>query len=170
MHDTLDYFSHDPIFSPVPSQFSDLSGLCCYSFHETFVLPLSHDDGRSMQRVAINHTCDELAEGRHLRLAGFAYMFARAGKDLLFTMGAPRGGKKKKSLANTRVVSLRSLDGTLLSARCHRGLLSWMDNSNRAMRGESASHGLTRSVRDSMGPTARRSRERDPILRKSSRK
>jgi 1,4-alpha-glucan branching enzyme len=130
MHDTLDYFSHDPIFRQYHHNL--LTFRMLYSFHENFVLPLSHDETVHGKGSLINKMPgDDWQKFANLRLL-FAYMFAQPGKKLLF-MGAEFGQYREWSHD-------RSLDWNLLEGPLHRGLQSWMEQLNRAYRGENALH------------------------------
>ena len=112
MHDTLDYFHHEPVHRR--HHHHELTFGLLYAFSENFVLPLSHDEvvhgkgsllgkmpGDQWQRVA------------NLR-ALFAWMWAHPGRPLLF-MGA--------ELAQDREWSHeRSLDWHLLQHGDHAGV------------------------------------------------
>ncbi len=130
MHDTLDYFQHDPIFRQY--HHNSLTFRMLYSFHENFVLPLSHDEvvhgkGSLLSKMP----GDDWQKFANLRLL-FAYMYAQPGKKLLF-MGGEFGQYREWSHD-------RSLDWHLLEGALHRGLQAWMEQLNRAYRGEQALH------------------------------
>ncbi len=130
MHDTLDYFSHNPIYRQY--HHNSLTFRMLYSFHENFVLPLSHDEIVHGKGSLINKMPgDDWQKFANLRLL-FAYMFAQPGKKLLF-MGAEFGQYREWSHD-------RSLDWNLLEGPLHRGLQNWMEQLNRAYRGENALH------------------------------
>jgi 1,4-alpha-glucan branching enzyme len=130
MHDTLDYFQHDPIFRQY--HHNALTFRMLYSFHENFVLPLSHDEVVHGKGSLLNKMPgDDWQKFANLRLL-FAYMFAQPGKKLLF-MGAEFGQYREWSHD-------RSLDWHLLESPLHRGLQAWMEQLNRAYRGEGALH------------------------------
>ncbi len=85
MHDTLTYFSRDPVHRRFHHNQLTFRGL--YAFHENYVLPLSHDEvvhgkGSLLSKMA----GDRWQRFANLRLL-FSYMFAQPGKKLLF-MGA----------------------------------------------------------------------------------
>jgi len=85
MHDTLDYFSFDPIYRRHHHDRLTFRGL--YAFTENYVLPLSHDEvvhgkGSLLRRMA----GDNWQKFANLR-ALLAYMYLLPGKKLLF-MGA----------------------------------------------------------------------------------
>ncbi len=130
MHDTLEYFQHDPIFRQY--HHNALTFRMLYSFHENFVLPLSHDEVVHGKGSLLNKMPgDDWQKFANLRLL-FAYMFAQPGKKLLF-MGAEFGQYREWSHDN-------SLDWHLLESSLHRGLQAWMEQLNRAYRAEGALH------------------------------
>jgi 1,4-alpha-glucan branching enzyme len=88
MHDTLSYFSRDPVHRRFHHNQLTFRGL--YAFHENYVLPLSHDEvvhgkGSLLGKMA----GDRWQKFANLRLL-YSYMFAQPGKKLLF-MGAEMG-------------------------------------------------------------------------------
>jgi 1,4-alpha-glucan branching enzyme len=130
MHDTLEYFRHDPIFRQY--HHNSLTFRMLYSFHENFVLPLSHDEVVHGKGSLLNKMPgDDWQKFANLRLL-FAYMYAQPGKKLLF-MGAEFGQYREWSHD-------RSLDWHLLEGSLHRGLQAWMEQLNRAYRSEEALH------------------------------
>jgi 1,4-alpha-glucan branching enzyme len=130
MHDTLEYFQHDPIFRQY--HHNALTFRMLYSFHENFVLPLSHDEVVHGKGSLLNKMPgDDWQKFANLRLL-FAYMYAQPGKKLLF-MGGEFGQYREWSHD-------RSLDWHLLEGPLHRGLLAWMEQLNRAYRSEGALH------------------------------
>ena len=130
MHDTLDYFSNDPIHRKY--HHNKLTFRMLYSFHENFVLPLSHDEVVHGKGSLINKMPgDDWQKFANLRLL-FAYMFAQPGKKLLF-MGCEFGQYREWSHD-------RSLDWNLLERPLHRGLMSWVEQLNRVYRSESPLH------------------------------
>jgi 1,4-alpha-glucan branching enzyme len=130
MHDTLEYFQHDPIFRQY--HHNALTFRMLYSFHENFVLPLSHDEVVHGKGSLLNKMPgDDWQKFANLRLL-FAYMFAQPGKKLLF-MGAEFGQYREWSHDN-------SLDWHLLEGPLHRGLQTWMEQLNRAYCSEGALH------------------------------
>jgi 1,4-alpha-glucan branching enzyme len=87
-HDTLDYFSHDPIHRKY--QHGKLTFRMVYAFHEHFVLSLSHDDvvygKRSLLEKMPGNDWRKFAQLRLL----YAYMYGMPGKKLMF-MGCEFG-------------------------------------------------------------------------------
>ncbi|MDD3472525.1 MAG: 1,4-alpha-glucan branching protein GlgB [Syntrophaceae bacterium] len=81
MHDTLKYFSKDPIHRSFHQ--NDLTFSMMYAYSENFILPLSHDEvvygkGSLLRKMP----GDEWQKFANLRLL-FAYMFTHPGKKLL---------------------------------------------------------------------------------------
>jgi 1,4-alpha-glucan branching enzyme len=127
MHDTLQYFSQDPIHRQY--HHNKLTFRMLYSFHENFVLPLSHDEVVHGKGSLIGKMPgDEWQKFANLRLL-FAYMFAQPGKKLLF-MGCEFGQVSEWSHD-------RSLDWDVLQYPVHRGLMNWVEQLNRVYRSES---------------------------------
>ena len=82
MHDTLRYFSKDPIYRQY--HHNELTFTFYYGFDERFILPLSHDEvvhmkGSLMTKMPGGHI-EKFANIRAL----FSYMYAHPGKKLLF--------------------------------------------------------------------------------------
>ena len=82
MHDTLAYFSHDPIHRRY--HHNELTFALVYAWTENFLLPLSHDEvvhgkGSLLQKLP-GDRWQQLANLRSL----YAYMWAHPGKKLLF--------------------------------------------------------------------------------------
>jgi 1,4-alpha-glucan branching enzyme len=85
MHDTLQYFSLDPVYRRYHHR--DLTFRMVYAFSENFVLPLSHDEVVYGKRSLIGKMPgDDWKKFANLRLL-FAYMYAQPGKKLIFMGG-----------------------------------------------------------------------------------
>jgi len=85
MHDTLDYFRHDPVYRKY--QHNQLTFSLIYAFNENFVLPLSHDEVVYGKGSLIGKMPgDDWQMFANLR-ALYAYMWAHPGKKLLFMGG-----------------------------------------------------------------------------------
>ena len=112
MHDTLEYFSKDPIHRRY--HHNDLTFGLLYAFSENFVLPLSHDEvvhGKgSLIGKMPGDRWQELANLRAL----YSWMWAHPGKQLLFM-----GGELAQS---SEWGESRSLDWHLLDFDEHRGI------------------------------------------------
>lgn len=85
MHDTLSYFSRDPIFRKYHQ--NQLTFSLMYAFTENFCLSLSHDEVVYGKRSLFSKMPgDDWQKGAGLRLL-FGYMFGHPGKKLLFMGG-----------------------------------------------------------------------------------
>ena len=132
MHDTLKYFQNDPIHRKY--HHNELTFRMLYSFHENFVLPLSHDEVVHGKGSLIGKMPgDEWQHFANLRLL-FAYMYAQPGKKLLF-MG-DEFGQVREWAHDT------SLEWHVLQYQVHRGVQAWMEQLNRFYRSEPAMHVL----------------------------
>jgi len=112
MHDTLLYFSKDPVHRHY--HHNTLTFAMLYAYSENFIMPLSHDEvvhgkGSLLQRMP----GDEWQRFANLR-ALYAYMFTRPGKKLLF-MGSEfaQGGEWRSD---------HSLDWHLTQYPLHKGI------------------------------------------------
>ncbi|MGD0181628.1 MAG: 1,4-alpha-glucan branching protein GlgB [Terriglobales bacterium] len=130
MHDTLEYFEHDPIHRKY--HHNQLTFRMLYSFTENFVLPLSHDEVVHGKGSLIGKMPgDEWQKFANLRLL-FAYMYAQPGKKLLF-MGDEFGQVREWAHDS-------SLDWDVLQYPVHHGLQSWVEQLNRLYAQEPALH------------------------------
>ena len=85
MHDTLDYFSRDPIHRKFHQ--GEITFSVMYAFTENFMLPLSHDEVVHGKGPLIDKMPgDEWQKFANLR-AMYAYMYAHPGTKLLFMGG-----------------------------------------------------------------------------------
>ncbi|HLK87589.1 MAG TPA: 1,4-alpha-glucan branching protein GlgB [Candidatus Binataceae bacterium] len=124
MHDTLDYFSKDPVYRRWHHR--DLTFGLLYAWNENFVLPLSHDEVVYGKRSLLSKMPgDRWRQFANLR-ALYGYMWARPGKKLLF-MGGEFGQWNEWNAEE-------SLDWHLLAGEEHRGLQSMMRELNRLYR------------------------------------
>ncbi len=132
MHDTLQYFSRDPIHRR--RHHGELTFRGIYAFSENFVLPLSHDEVVYGKGSLIGKMPgDEWQKRANLR-ALLGYMYAAPGKKLLF-MGGEIGQWREWSHE-------ASLDWHLLEQDSHRALQRWVRDLNTCYRGEPALHQL----------------------------
>jgi 1,4-alpha-glucan branching enzyme len=132
MHDTLVYFSHDPIHRSYHHNL--LTFRMLYGFMENFVLPLSHDEVvHGKGSLLAKMPGDDWQKFANLRLL-FGYMYAQPGKKLLFMGGEI--GQWREWAHDT------GLDWGLLQWPMHRGLQFWVEMLNRLYRSEVALHEL----------------------------
>jgi len=130
MHDTLKYFQNDPIHRKYHHNL--LTFRMLYSWHENFVLPLSHDEVVHGKGSLIGKMPgDEWQKFANLRLL-FGYMYAQSGKKLLF-MGCEFGQVREWAHDS-------SLEWDVLQYQVHRGVQAWMEQLNRFYRSEPAMH------------------------------
>jgi len=126
MHDTLQYFSQDPIFRKYHHH--NLTFRLLYAFYENFVLPLSHDEvvhgkGSLLDKMP----GDGRQKFANLRLL-LGYMYAQPGKKLLF-MGGELGQWDEWQHE-------RSLDWHLLEYERHGAIQKWVQDLNQLYRTE----------------------------------
>ncbi len=130
MHDTLLYFSKDPVHRRY--HHNDLTFSLLYAFTENFVLVLSHDEVVHGKRALLDKMPgDELQRFANLR-ALYGYMFTHPGKKLLF-MGGEFGQWREWN-------AKESLDWHLLAEESHRKLQRLVAALNRLYRAEPALH------------------------------
>jgi 1,4-alpha-glucan branching enzyme len=132
MHDTLDYFSKDPIFRKY--HHNQLTFSIWYAFFENFVLPLSHDEvtygkGSLIGKMPGN----EWERMANLKLL-FGYMYGHPGKKLLF-MGGEFGQWREW-------VHEESLEWHVLQYPSHQEIQRWVKDLNHLYRIESALYEL----------------------------
>jgi 1,4-alpha-glucan branching enzyme len=130
MHDTLDYFSNDPVHRKYLHNRMTFSML--YAFTENFVLPFSHDEvvhgKRSLMGRMPGDVWQQFANLRCL----YGYMYGHPGKKLLF-MGSEFGQWIEWDHD-------RSLDWHLLDYDTHRGVHRLVEDLNRLYKNERALH------------------------------
>jgi 1,4-alpha-glucan branching enzyme len=132
MHDTLQYFSQDPIHRKY--HHNQLTFRMLYGFTENFVLPLSHDEVVHGKGSLIGKMPgDEWQRFANLRLL-FGYMFGQPGKKLLF-MGDEFGQVREWTHDS-------SLEWDVLQYPVHYGLQNWVEQLNRLYAREPALHEL----------------------------
>ncbi len=130
MHDTLEYFSKDPVHRKYHQ--NQLTFSIWYAFFENFLLPLSHDEvvhGKgSLLHAMPGDDWQKFAGLRSL----FGYMYTHPGKKLLF-MGGEFGQRDEW-------YHERSLDWHLLEFPYHQGLQQWVQDLNHLYTREPALH------------------------------
>ena len=128
MHDTLNYFKHDPIHRQY--HHNEITFSLVYSFTENFMLPLSHDEvvhgkGSLMDRMP----GDEWQRFANMRLL-FGYMFTHPGTQLMF-MGNEFGQTSEWNIE-------RGLEWWLTEHKIHQGLQDWIKALNTFYRSSPA--------------------------------
>jgi 1,4-alpha-glucan branching enzyme len=128
MHDTLEYFSKDPVYRKY--QHNQLTFGLLYAFTENFMMSLSHDEvvhgkGSLLRKMP----GDDWQKFANLRLL-FGYMFGQPGKKLHF-MGGEFGQWDEWNYQT-------SLDWHLLQWEPHQGVQRWMQDLNRTYKNEPA--------------------------------
>ncbi len=132
MHDTLEYMSKEPIHRKY--HHNDLTFRMLYAFHESFVLPLSHDEVVHGKGSLLGKMPgDDWQKFANLRLL-FGYMYAQPAKKLLF-MGGEFGQWQEWKHDE-------SLEWHLLQYVPHAGLQRWVADLNHIYRSEPALHQL----------------------------
>jgi 1,4-alpha-glucan branching enzyme len=132
MHDTLDYFKHDPIHRRY--HHNALTFSLWYAFSENFTLPLSHDEVVYGKRSLISKMPgDRWQQFANLRLL-LGYMWTHPGKKLLF-MGGEFGQWREWTHEG-------QLEWDLAQLPDHAGLQRWVADLNRAYREKPSLHEL----------------------------
>jgi 1,4-alpha-glucan branching enzyme len=132
MHDTLEYISKDPVHRS--HHHNLLTFRMIYAGHENFVLPLSHDEVVHGKGSLLNKMPgDTWQKFANLRLL-LGYMYAQAGKKLLF-MGGEFGQWAEWNHD-------ASLDWHLTQQESHAALQRWVQDLNRLYSAERALYEL----------------------------
>jgi 1,4-alpha-glucan branching enzyme len=132
MHDSLAYFKREPIHRRF--HHNEMTFRMLYALTENFVLPLSHDEVVHLKGSLLSRMPgDDWQKFANLRLL-LAWMWAQAGKKLLF-MGGEIGQWREWNHD-------ASLDWHLLGDPQHSGVQRWVADLNRACREEKALHEL----------------------------
>jgi 1,4-alpha-glucan branching enzyme len=128
MHDTLYYFTRDPVHRKY--HHNQLTFSIWYAFYENFVLPLSHDEAvHGKGSLLGNMPGDDWQKFANLR-ALFGYMYGHPGKKLLF-MGGEFGQWSEWHHDS-------SLDWHLTQYDPHQGVQRWVEDLNRVYRSQPA--------------------------------
>ncbi|WP_437738747.1 1,4-alpha-glucan branching protein GlgB [Sorangium sp. So ce1335] len=112
MHDTLDFFKHEPIHRAF--HYHQLTFGLIYAFSEKFLLPLSHDEVVHLKRALLSKMPGDYWQMLANLRALYGYMWAHPGKKLLF-MGGEFGQFAEWS-------EKTELDWGLLNVPQHAGL------------------------------------------------
>lgn len=132
MHDTLEYYSKDPIYRKY--HHNQLTFSIWYAFSENFVLALSHDEvvyGKGS--LLAKMPGDDWQKRANLRLL-LGYMYLHPGKKLLF-MGGEFGQWNEWYHES-------SLDWHLVHDPRHGGIKQWVSDLNSAYKNQPSLHQL----------------------------
>ncbi|OGV48729.1 MAG: 1,4-alpha-glucan branching enzyme [Lentisphaerae bacterium GWF2_52_8] len=124
MHDTLEYFSKEPIYRSY--HHGTLTFSMLYAFTENFILPLSHDEVVHGKCSILSKMPGDYAQKFANLRALYAYMTAHPGKKLLF-MGGEFGQWIEWNSKN-------GLDWNLLDYPAHHSLQTMLKDLNRLYR------------------------------------
>ncbi|WP_428569788.1 MAG: 1,4-alpha-glucan branching protein GlgB [Solidesulfovibrio sp. DCME] len=128
MHDTLHYFSRDPIFRKY--HHGELTFSIWYAFSENFVLALSHDEVVYGKKSLLSKMPgDDWRRFANLRLL-YGYMFGHPGKKLLFMGGEFGQWQEWNHDAEPQ--------WELLDSPPHQGILQWVADLNHLYRAQTA--------------------------------
>lgn len=128
MHDTLDYFSNDPVFRKY--RHNQLTFSIWYAFSENFILPLSHDEVvHGKGSLFGKMSGDEWQKYANLRLL-YGYLYGHPGKKLLFMGGEIAQWKEWNHD--------ESLEWHVLEYPFHRGVQRWVQDLNQLYKSEPA--------------------------------
>ena len=128
MHDTLLYFSKEPIYRQHHQ--NDITFSLAYAFTENFMLPLSHDEVVYGKRSLLGRMPgDEWQRFANLRLL-YSYMFTHPGTKLLF-QGGEFGQSEEWNFQ-------QSLDWHLIQYKPHQGVQECLKGLNRLYKKEPA--------------------------------
>jgi 1,4-alpha-glucan branching enzyme len=130
MHDTLEYFSNDPIHRKYHA--NNLTFGMLYAFTENFVLPFSHDEVVYGKKSLLNKMPGDMWQKFANLRALYGYFYGHPGKKHLF-MGAEFGQWDEWNFD-------KSLDWHLLQYEQHVKLKKYLTDLNALYRTEAALH------------------------------
>jgi 1,4-alpha-glucan branching enzyme len=128
MHDTLAYFTKDPVYRRF--HHNQLTFSLWYAFTENFILPLSHDEVVHGKGSLIGKMPGDRWQALANLRALYAYMWAHPGKQLIF-MGAEFAQSREWNHD-------RSLDWHLLDYDEHLGIQQFVADLNKVYQGTPA--------------------------------
>ncbi len=124
MHDTLKYFTKEPIHRAY--HHNNLTFSMLYAFSENFVLPLSHDEVVHGKGALLSKMPGDMWQQQASLRTLLSYQWAHPGKNLLF-MGAEFGQWNEWN-------SQKELDWLLLDFPAHSGISVLLRDLNRILR------------------------------------
>jgi 1,4-alpha-glucan branching enzyme len=128
MHDSLEYFAHEPVHRSFHQ--NDLTFRMLYAYDENFILTLSHDEVVHGKGSLINKMPgDEWQQFANLR-ALYGYQYSLPGKKCLF-MGSEFGQRSEWSVD-------QQLEWFVLDHDNHAGMQRWVADLNARYRLESS--------------------------------
>ena len=131
MHDTLGYFSRDPVFRKYHQ--NDLTFAMLYHYHENFVLALSHDEVVHGKRSLMSRMPGDAWRAAANLRSLFGYQWLFPGKKLVFMGG--EFGQWREWDSNAQIDwDLVNRDGL------HLGLQRWVGDLNRTYAEKRALH------------------------------
>jgi len=120
MHDTLEYFSKDPVYRKHHQ--NEITFSLAYAFSENFMLPLSHDEVVYGKKSLLNRMPgEEWQKFANLRLL-YGFMYTHPGTKLIF-MGGEFGQSEEWNFS-------QSLDWHLLQYKPHKGMQAFVKDLN----------------------------------------
>ncbi|MEQ9619098.1 MAG: 1,4-alpha-glucan branching protein GlgB [Deltaproteobacteria bacterium] len=128
MHDTLEYFSQEPVHRKYDH--NKLTFSIIYAFTENFMLPFSHDEVVHGKGSLLNKMPGDVWQKFANLRALLGYMFGHPGKKLLF-MGGEIGQWNEWNHEN-------SIDWHLLDNSLNRGVRNWVADLNKFYKNERA--------------------------------
>jgi 1,4-alpha-glucan branching enzyme len=128
MHDTLKFFSHEPVHRKF--HFNDLTFSMIYAFTENFILPFSHDEVVYGKRSMLNKMPGDMWQKFANLRALYGYMYGHPGKKLL-VMGSEFGQWNEWNFD-------KGLDWNLLEYDSHQKLMKYVEDLNALYRSEPA--------------------------------
>ncbi len=128
MHDTLLYFSKDPVHRKY--HINNLTFSMLYAFTENFILPFSHDEVVHGKRSMLDKMPGDMWQKFANQRALYGYMYGHPGKKLMF-MGAEIGQWREWNFDG-------SLDWHLLQYEPHQKLQRFISDLNHLYKTEPA--------------------------------